>query len=120
MNSALNFIKCFKLKICFFLSFFLENVFISIKTFKVNENHILTKTKNVMRELFVGLAIVLMWSFSFANSVSGQETLEEKPCYNCIKTKTGSQIRFCGTCDWVEDATDCVWTLKDKCTLLPN
>ncbi|MFN3801479.1 hypothetical protein [Belliella pelovolcani] len=73
-----------------------------------------------MRKLFVGLAIVSLWSFSFVNLVSGQETMEEKPCYNCIKTKTGSQIRFCGTCDWVEDATDCVWTLKDKCTVLPN
>lgn len=81
-----------------------------------------------MKKLIIGFAIISAGAFSFigsGNQVYGQATVEPigsetTPCWNCIKTKNGSQVRYCGTCDWVDNATDCFWTWESKCTPIPN
>lgn len=80
-----------------------------------------------MRKLLIGFAIILAGTFSFMNSgsqVFGQASVEpvpgggegeEKPCWNSITTKNGSMVRYCGTCDWVNNATDSWYTWESSC-----
>lgn len=41
----------------------------------------------------------------------------EVPCYNTITKHTGSKVRYCGTCDWVDESTDAWYSFQKKCTV---
>lgn len=74
-----------------------------------------------MKRLVLYGAVLSAITFSSINLGLGQApppaSVEDgkKPCWTCIKTKNGSQVRYCGTCDWVDNATDCIFTLESEC-----
>lgn len=48
-------------------------------------------------------------------ALSGSETGTGKKCYKSITEKEGSKILFCGSCDYIDDATDTWYSGTSTC-----
>ncbi|MBQ3608656.1 MAG: NVEALA domain-containing protein [Bacteroidaceae bacterium] len=49
-------------------------------------------------------------------ALANDEGGKELTCYNSITSKKGCQVRYCPICDYLEDSTDCWYSLSETCT----
>lgn len=49
-------------------------------------------------------------------ALTRNESGENWACESSIKVKPGSNVFYCGTCDWVENSTPTFWSSTNSCT----
>lgn len=74
-----------------------------------------------MKKIVIVFTVLLASMFCLLDSgykVYGQASVDPSgdPCWTCIKVKNGSQVRYCGTCTWIDNSTDCLISFESQCT----
>ena len=49
-------------------------------------------------------------------ALTRNESGENWACESSIKVKPGSNVFYCGACDWVENSTPTFWSSTNSCT----